>query len=147
VLRTALAAVLLVAGVAACGRASSERPGAPTTSTVTARLADNGDTVELRPGDRLVLSLGRQTPVRFWALARFPRAVLSLRDHSRQRGLYVLRARTTGRGEVLAYDLAGRDPLSCDKRLGARARCPLRAPGAKLAPGPGRVFRLTVVVS
>jgi hypothetical protein len=134
---------------AACGAAGGDTGGASGGRTVELDGSDTGRTVNLNPGDRLVISLAVPSPKTHWVLGRFPEKALALTSRD-QNGTYEFAARRAGRGNILIVDfLRASDLLDCRGRVGARppALCPVsdEATLDALPPRAG-VFTLTVVV-
>lgn len=141
---TGLLVFLTVSGVAgaSCARASQ-----PESQPVTARvgIGDVGESVELRPGDRLVIDLAEEgSAVRMeWSLAGYPRDALDVIASDEEAGRFEFEAAGEGGGRI---QLSGRP--TCEKPLvesDGGIQCPLLGAGS---PGglPVRLFVITVLV-
>lgn len=135
---------LTVGGVAGVSCARATQPeGRP--ATVLVGIGDVGDSVELRPGDRLVVDLaeeGSAAPIE-WKLADYPRDALEVISSDEDASRFEFEAAREGGGRI---QLSGRP--TCERPLvesDGGIQCPLLGAGA---PGglPVRLFVITVRV-
>ncbi|HZP90643.1 MAG TPA: hypothetical protein VFC04_06565 [Actinomycetota bacterium] len=140
--RIAAIAAVLAAVLTACGRGSSA--GGP--ETVRIGASDAGSTVSVGVGDRVVVALGQPPPTGRWALAAYPRGVLSLDSSDPGGGRFDFTAEAAGSGQVLVImkTVCGSVAAPC---TGAGAEDPENPGDGVGGDFPLRPFRVTVEVS
>lgn len=94
--RRVLSILILVMLAPACASTTTASKGP---RTVTVDRADAGTTVELHPGDRLVVQLDTPTMME-WRLLLYPKDVLAKTYGSDGTGKFVFTAKTAGTGRI-----------------------------------------------